>query len=130
MDPANCIISKNQTSWRIKPESTSQQQYYTVEKVSNNPCSCKVRCNKCDICICSYSCTCMDYLIHATICKHIHLVNIFSHLDLEQIKSSGTSSTTTSAAMLSDNDESTSMEYIESGSTQADSATSANVTFE
>ena len=72
----------------------------------------------------------MDYLIHATICKHIHLVNIFSHLDLEQIKSSGTSSTTTSAAMLSDNDESTSMEYIESGSTQADSATSANVTFE
>ena len=68
MDPANCIISKNETSWRIKPESTSQQQYYTVEKVSNNPCSCKVRCNKCDICICSYSCTCMDYLIHATIC--------------------------------------------------------------
>ena len=60
----------------------------------------------------------MDYLIHATICKHIHLVNTFNDLDLEQTKSSGTSSTTTCAAMLSDNDESTSMEYIESGSTQ------------
>ena len=129
MDPASCIISRNEASWRIKPESTSQQQYYRVEKVSNNTCSCKVRCNKCNICICSYSCTCMDYLIHATICKHIHLVNIFNDFDLEQqTNSSGTSSTTTSAAMLSsDKNESTSMENIESGSI---SAIQASVTLE
>ena len=31
MNPANCIISRNETSWRIKPESSTQQE--TVEKL-------------------------------------------------------------------------------------------------
>ena len=129
MNPANCIISRNETSWRIKPESSTQQEYYTVEKVSNNSCSCKVRCNRCDICICSYSCTCMDYLIHATICKHIHLVNIFDREQENETESSeiNSSTTTTSVAMLPDCNESTSIEHIKLGSASTISSTSVTL---
>ena len=97
----------------MKPESSTQQEYYTVEKLSNNSCSCKVRCNRCGICICSYSCTSMDYLIHATICKHIHLVNIFDREQENDTESSGinSSTTTTSVAMLPDCNESNSIEH-------------------
>ena len=42
------------------------------------PCSCKICCSSCDVCVHSYSCTCMDDLIHAKICKHIHLAKISS----------------------------------------------------
>ena len=113
----------------MKPESSTQQEYYTVEKLSNNSCSCKVRCNRCDICICSYSCTCMDYLIHATICKHIHLVNIFDREQENDTESSGinSSTTTTSVAMLPDCNESTSIEHIKSGSASTISSTSVTL---
>ena len=32
-------------------------------------------CSHCHNCIYQYSCTCMDSLIHRTVCKHIHLVH-------------------------------------------------------
>ena len=38
------------------------------------PTNCHLLCNECAICIHKYSCTCVDYLIKHTICKHIHLV--------------------------------------------------------
>ena len=31
-------------------------------------------CNLCRICIHMYTCTCMDFIINHTICKHIHLI--------------------------------------------------------
>ena len=68
------------------------------------------------------------------LCKHIHLVNIFTSLDREQeneTECSGKNSstnTTTSAAMLSDSNESTRIEHIKSGS--ASTILSACVTLE
>lgn len=79
MDKSESIISRTDQTWKIKPESCLQQCQYTVVKNSaDSSCTCKVCCNSCDIRVHSYSCICMDYAIHATICKHIHLVYISS----------------------------------------------------
>ena len=37
---------------------------------------CQLICKDCEVCIHMYSCTCLDFLINYTICKHIHLVAI------------------------------------------------------
>ncbi|XP_011407648.1 PREDICTED: uncharacterized protein LOC100639460 [Amphimedon queenslandica] len=78
MNASEVIISNTGATWRIKPTvPDSQEKFYTVEKISDAcSCSCRIRCSTCDVCVHSYSCTCMDYLIHSTICKHIHLVEM------------------------------------------------------
>ena len=38
--------------------------------------NCKLACGTCKACIHMYTCTCTDFLIHNTICKHIHLVHM------------------------------------------------------
>ncbi len=46
---------------------------YKITKVAEN-CDCQLVCSKCNICVHMFTCTCMDASIHATICKHVHLV--------------------------------------------------------
>ena len=70
---ADKIVSITGATWRIKPGEVDSQQTYTVEKL-DDPCTCKICCSSCDVCVHSYSCMCKDNLIHGTICKHIHLV--------------------------------------------------------
>ena len=61
------------TKWKVN--SATQETYYTVENISMpDSCSCKIGCANCNACVHAYSCTCMDYLVHATVCKHIHAV--------------------------------------------------------
>ena len=38
---------------------------------------CRVTCNDvCEVCVQMYSCSCVDYALHYTVCKHVHLVHI------------------------------------------------------
>jgi len=69
------ILLANSNLWKIKPSVSSRCDPYLVKKQLDS-CSCHLRCSTCDVCVHMYSCTCMDYLIHSTVCKHIHLVNI------------------------------------------------------
>ena len=47
----------------------SQQSDYTVIKVLTQDCSCSLCCNICGVCVHTYTCTCMDFILHATVCK-------------------------------------------------------------
>ena len=76
MCAADGILSVSDGIWQMKP-TTPQQAYYLVEKKLDN-CSCKLHCRSCDVCVHMFSCTCMDFLIHSTVCKHIHLVRMSS----------------------------------------------------
>lgn len=57
-------------SWTMENETGS---YYTIEKKSILNC-CNIVCSYCNICIHQYTCSCADYFIKSTICKHIHYV--------------------------------------------------------
>ena len=76
MTPSEMILSVSNGTCTVKSAS-SHQKYYSVHK-QVEVCTCKFRCNSCNVCIHQYSCTCMDFLIHSTMCKHIHLVVISS----------------------------------------------------
>ena len=67
-------------SWTVKSKSTSKS--YTVDRLPTK-CFCRLCCNSCKICIHSFSCNCMDFILHATICKHIHLVNLHLESSIE-----------------------------------------------
>ncbi|XP_060516773.1 uncharacterized protein LOC132696141 [Cylas formicarius] len=49
------------------------EQKVTVTKINSNIC-CELICRFCNICTHMFQCTCMDYNIKNTICKHIHYV--------------------------------------------------------
>jgi len=96
-------------AWKIKPSVSSRNDPYIVKKQLDN-CHCHLRCSSCDVCVHMYSCTCMDYLIHSTVCKHIHLVNTYQPSDInshfEHEQSSVLSSNSEEDALSKENNES------------------------
>ena len=72
------ICSVNQvpdtdSEWKV--ESAKKETYYTVHRLSQE-CGCKLSCLSCKACSHMYSCSCIDYALHSTVCKHIHLVQM------------------------------------------------------
>ena len=66
--------SKDDT-WQVKSDTgaTTYQVSYLKEKCDEGQCA--LDCPDCKVCIHSYGCTCTDYQLYFTICKHIHLVH-------------------------------------------------------
>lgn len=55
-------------------ECNKNNKIYEIRKLQPSTC-CEVRCSECDICYHTYTCTCFDYLVKTTICKHIHFIH-------------------------------------------------------
>lgn len=85
--PKHYITEEDSIQWKVK--SSDGQHEYTVKRENNKcPFNCQVRCSECDICVHQYSCECMDELLHATICKHIHLVHCYQQTSTTMVLSS------------------------------------------
>ena len=55
--------------------------YNNVECLSTScEFECKLLCSTCQICPHMYSCTCLDFTLHSTVCKHIHLIHMSNAL--------------------------------------------------
>ena len=78
-------LQQNETNWTIWSQNSICSQTYTLEQ-GKSFCDCKLKCSHCDACTHMYTCTCMDSIVHTTVCKHMHLL----HMEL-----SSTSTTTT-----------------------------------
>lgn len=64
---------------------------YVVTKRGNNSCTvlnCQLKCSFCYVCIHEYECTCPDYYIRASICKHIHYLKLNTDNEQNQKHSS------------------------------------------
>ncbi|XP_042911251.1 uncharacterized protein [Parasteatoda tepidariorum] len=76
--PKQNVYVHSTTEWHVVSSraglSTNSIETYTVQK--ETACNCDIKCPDCNICIHSFSCTCIDYKVKFVICKHIHLVNI------------------------------------------------------
>ena len=79
---ASSITQVEETKWIIASQN-SPGIIYTVQKLLNN-CECQIRCKECTICPHYYSCTCLDSILHATVCKHIHLVHMNTTTTISQ----------------------------------------------
>ena len=59
--------------WQISSEVDASHN--TISKVTAN-CSCELACSSCHVCVHMYSCTCLDFALHTTVCKQIHTLGI------------------------------------------------------
>ena len=75
--------------WKVTSSSDRNEQYSVVKHDESDQCSCKILCRVCCICPHTYTCECMDALVHATVCKHQHLV----HMNTYSIQVSNTCDT-------------------------------------
>jgi hypothetical protein len=62
---------ENESQFLVTSSSCASQQYHVVkvDEDCDGPC---LRCTECDICVHTFRCTCIDYIIKLNICKHIH----------------------------------------------------------
>ena len=68
------IKRTDESGWMVPSERDGSVTYNI--KLLCDSCNCKLRCANCDVCIHMYSCTCIDSMLHATVCKHVHLVKM------------------------------------------------------
>jgi len=47
---------------------------YSVEKVDMICSNCALSCDKCNICVHTFKCSCINNVIYLNICKHIHAI--------------------------------------------------------
>ena len=59
-------------------------QDYHISRGFCQKVDCRIQCTKCGICMHDYTCTCRDYNLHLTICKHIHFFAERRHMDREE----------------------------------------------
>ena len=71
--PIQDITNDSAESWRVY--GSNMQDQYTVMKVKES-CDCELLCKPCNTCSHMYKCTCIDDLIHSTVCKHVHVVQM------------------------------------------------------
>ena len=63
--------------WTITSE-RDPSLVYCISAVNLN-CNCKLACSTCHVCVHMYRCTCLDFALHTTVCKHIHTIGMNSH---------------------------------------------------
>ncbi|BES87454.1 Zinc finger protein [Nesidiocoris tenuis] len=67
------VVYQHDGAWSVA--SSDGKDLYTVS-LQKEVCSCKLICDKCEVCIHRYVCTCLDNMISCNMCKHIHLVSM------------------------------------------------------
>lgn len=61
--------------WKVPSSQPGSDEMYRVYRNLDNTCSgCELYCNHCSVCTHEFKCTCLDYVSHGNMCKHIHAV--------------------------------------------------------
>ena len=80
------VIQSEENSWICKSEDGKRN--YTVilncQRCDDRQCS--LKCSNCNICVHNNTCSCVDFLLYSTICKHIHLVHQYSKRNERETK--------------------------------------------
>ena len=58
----------------IPDQVESLTEKYSVQIIKDS-CDCRMKCTTCGACVHMYICSCIDYVVHYTVCKHTHLVH-------------------------------------------------------
>ena len=67
------VTQASDGEWTVQSSEANHEYTVTLENATCQT-DCRLFCNDCGNCIHMYSCTCLDFLINYTICKHVHLV--------------------------------------------------------
>ena len=67
------LIPDQEDIWQVE-SSTETYVKYSVQLIKDS-CDSKIKCTTCGACLHMYVCSCIDYAVHYTVCKHTHLVH-------------------------------------------------------
>ena len=79
-------VTQEETGWRVPSQKDGSIEY--IVRLVSTTCDCKLTCTNCHACVHTYTCTCMDATLHATVCKHVHLVRLSMTSTIEDHASS------------------------------------------
>jgi len=82
-----CTVSQEaDLEWKVQSQSSKGTNY----RITKSPtcCNCKLNCSQCGACSHIYNCSCIDYALHNTVCKHIHLVQMHTSVSDHQMLNS------------------------------------------
>ena len=68
------IVQQSDMGWKVQSQ-TNKSEFYMLYR--SDPCSCKMSCTLCGACNHMYNCSCIDFALHDTVCKHIHLLHMY-----------------------------------------------------
>ena len=74
IDSKKAIVQYSDNKWTVESQTQTGLEYTVLKQP--NQCTCHLRCSKCRVCPHAYSCSCLDATLHATVCKHVHLVHM------------------------------------------------------
>ena len=69
------ITQSEENSWICKSEDGKRKYAVILNSQRCDDPQCSSKCSNCNICVHTYTCSCVDFLLYSTICKHIHLVH-------------------------------------------------------
>ena len=69
------ITQSVENSWNCKSEDGKRNYTVTLNSQRCDDRQCSLKCSNCKICVHTYTCFCVDFLLYSTICKRIHLVH-------------------------------------------------------
>lgn len=74
------LISVNEegNEWLVTSITDPSKKYHVVYNIKESCSELCLKCDRCKICIHSYTCSCIDNLIKMNICKHIHACSQFN----------------------------------------------------
>lgn len=65
-------VEEKSDCWLL--ECGTNERIYEIRKLQPSAC-CEIKCPECDICYHTYTCTCAEYFVRNTICKHVHFIH-------------------------------------------------------
>lgn len=66
--------SEGDIKWKVQSQS-NKETYYTINQLHTScKTGCKLNCSQCGACIHMYSCSCIDYALHSTVCKNAYYI--------------------------------------------------------
>lgn len=74
MDASKCTCFIENLLYSVTGSGNEEHLVEQADSFPHTNSTCPLMCRHCNICIHAFSCTCMDYCLRPTICKHIHLV--------------------------------------------------------
>ena len=106
------LLKSCYTNWKYKMESTITiiSWHKLCGWESSRKLWCRFRSTDCQICPNNYTCTCLDSILHTTVCKHVHLVHMnYMQKDTDSISEPTVLADTYFTSLLSDKKPDTSL---------------------
>ena len=69
----NTLPQETAGGWMIPSQSVKDRTYFVA--AATDTCSCLLNCCHCGCCPHMYQCSCVDFAVHSTVCKHVHTVH-------------------------------------------------------